>query len=303
MSRFDIALGKEPPKEDKTSYMGMDLGQGGSQTAFTAQGNVDGTSVIHYSELINETVADIVTLPHIMRIPKIPGMDVGSTLGIDTEGRPRLFQTGDTPFGIVVDLSDACHAIILTNSNTQDIRSMRSAVESLPQRGNSTLESALSELNRDLGDDLYGRLSPRSAASRPLVDEAEALALLWNTPPSETEALSALWGSTPPSLSVIGDLFTNGPQSTEASEEPDFEYLMRLQSAMRNGGVRDASGAIYPALRDSEGEQATEVPESHLGELHEHPVMQRRLNIPDDHVIVDKDAWERARERLGMRNE
>lgn len=30
------------------------------------------------------------------------------------------------------------------------------------------------------------------------------------------------------------------------------------------------------------------------GPLHRHPNMEKQLNIPDDHVIVDKEEWERA---------
>ena len=33
----------------------------------------------------------------------------------------------------------------------------------------------------------------------------------------------------------------------------------------------------------------------HLGKLHEHPRMQQDLNVPDDHVVVDKADWIEAR--------
>lgn len=40
---------------------------------------------------------------------------------------------------------------------------------------------------------------------------------------------------------------------------------------------------------------------SHRGSLHEHPRMQQNLKIPNDHVIVDRNEWRRARQRRGNR--
>jgi len=46
---------------------------------------------------------------------------------------------------------------------------------------------------------------------------------------------------------------------------------------------------------------ATGAHPSHIGELHEHPKMQRNLKVPRNHVIVDRNEWHRARRRGGNR--
>ena len=40
----------------------------------------------------------------------------------------------------------------------------------------------------------------------------------------------------------------------------------------------------------------------HLGKLHEHPRMQQDLNVPDDHVVVDKADWIEARLKEDQEN-
>ena len=51
----------------------------------------------------------------------------------------------------------------------------------------------------------------------------------------------------------------------------------------------------YPPAEGVSG--ASENRPSHTGNLHEHPQMQQRLKVPNNHVIVDRNEWSRARQR------
>jgi hypothetical protein len=83
-------------------------------------------------------------------------------------------------------------------------------------------------------------------------------------------------------------------------ERDRSEALFRLAEQM---GMVEAEapsmGHYFQEVRGVSG--ATGAHSSHRGTLHEHPRMQQQLKIPQDHVIVDRNEWQRARQRRGNR--
>ena len=110
------------------------------------------------------------------------------------------------------------------------------------------------------------------------------------TPPSESSTI--LMRTPPPeNTTVVIRYLTVGEQENYnriAEEHRAMTDAANARAYLHNGntsaGVSGVSGQV-----------------SHQGILHDHPRMQQNLKVPNDHVIIDRNEWVRARRRSGNR--
>jgi len=236
MNRYEILLGKEPPKEDLVQaeqaressarsldpnnyVMGVDVGSG------------DSTSVIQADSSNNmETLLRFVPQPGevAFNAQNNENLHVGDIVGYDASGAITLDRLGVSPVGVVTQTS------LSPEDNTVVVRYLTA--------------------------DQKARM--RALHARAMQSE------------------------------VVGETGVQGIQGDSgiATAQHYEEQVSRPERERQRE-------LIYDSEVSGDGTQTP----SHRGILHEHPRMQQNLQVPNDHVIIDRNEWVRARRRSDNR--
>lgn len=239
MDRYQILLGKKPPKEDLSSlkekdysilmkgvqtrggsarafnsrdysHIGVDMASGPDRTAITV-GTVrtDGSSSQSFVPVSQSSTR--ISIPN-------SGFELGDAVGADNAGIMRKMMHGLTLVGHVVRIEGFNVEVQISNTREQ-------------------------------------------------LEHQEAAAQYWDAERQDAERREDRYG----------------PNDVLSYDSTNSEWVGRARPESMSENFNRAYGG-----------------EMHLGVLHQHLHMQRRLNIPEDHVIVDKNEWEEARRRLGI---
>jgi hypothetical protein len=286
MNRYEILIGKEPPEY----IMGVDVGSGDSTSVWAAT-QPDGNILFNEDlDRLIENLSDLsvavtrrdvppptfITPPAMVRIRVNENLQVGDLLGADGQGNIRRIVPGLVPVGIVMQPTSQDGTIVMRTCTTDELLQYTRRIEEANNRAQSAAEMARNYEETSARE--TRQIVPESDRSEALFRLAEQMGMVGVDTTSIVNEAQRIADER------VG--LGGGGDPSNIEEAPSMGHLF-IHDGNSSSGVSGVSGS--PGVP------------SHLGTLHEHPKMQQNLRVPNDHVIVDRNEWRRARQRRGNR--